>query len=260
MIKTAAEAPMCHHLSFVRSFYAKRSLCPSDAVPLFVSSAAESPANRRRKHHEKLSTVLLPPLLPYAPERQNGRMHPVGVLRPGRNAHSGQPLRSTLVLQPRPPFVGMLFCGICGAPVNFYYFKGKGFVMKTVYRCSSRKTRTAKAVEGVTYTPPHKSNYTKNPSPGLIEYREKYGGQYLQPRPMICTDIRIPIDRPPKAFIQAWNYIIGQRGRYHATLKRTVDNNDDVLVRCRAREMLALFDSVGRLSTFDFPLMLITLD
>lgn len=129
------------------------------------------------------------------------------------------------------PFAGMLFCGICGAPVNYYYFKGEGFVMKTVYRCSSRKTRSAKTVEGVTYTPPHKSNYTKNPSPGLIEYREKHGGRYLQPRPMICTDIRIPLDRPQKAFIQAWNYIICQRGRYQATLKRTVENTDDVLTR-----------------------------
>ena len=158
------------------------------------------------------------------------------------------------------PFAGMLFCGICGAPVGFYYSKGEGFVMKTVYRCSSRKTRTAKAVEGVTYTPPHKSNYTKNPSPGLIEYREKYGGQYLQPRPMICTDIRIPLDRPQKAFVQAWNYIVGQRGRYQATLIRTVENNDDVLIRYRAREMLELIDSIGRLNAFDFPLMLRTLD
>lgn len=115
-------------------------------------------------------------------------------------------------------------------------------------------------MEGVTYTPPHKSNYTKNPSPGLIEYREKYGGQYLQPRPMICTDIRIPLDRPKKAFVQAWNYIVGQRGRYQATLIRTVENNDDALIRYRAREMLTLIDRIGRLNAFDFPLMRRTLD
>jgi site-specific DNA recombinase len=158
------------------------------------------------------------------------------------------------------PFAGMIYCGICGAPVNFYYFKVEGFVKKIVYRCSSRRTRTAQSVTGMTYTPPHKSTYTKNPSPGLVDYRERYCGQYLQPRPMICTDIRIPLDRPPKAFVQAWNYIIGQRGRYQATLKRTVENNDDVLVRYRAKEMLALFDSVGRLNAFDFPLMLRILD
>lgn len=112
----------------------------------------------------------------------------------------------------------------------------------------------------MTYTPPHKSTYTKNPSPGLIAYRERNCGQYLKPRPMICTDIRIPVDRPQKAFVQAWNYIISQRGRYQATLKRTIENADDVLARYRAKEMLELIDSVGRLSTFEFPLMRRTLD
>lgn len=158
------------------------------------------------------------------------------------------------------PFKGMIYCGICGAPVNFYYFNAEGFVQKTVYRCSSRKKGAAKPVEGVIYTPPHKSTYTKNPSPGLVEYREKYPQQYLKPRPMICTDIRIPLDRPQKAFVQAWNYIIGQRGRYEATLKRAVENTDDVLVRYRAKEMLGLFDDVGRLGTFDYSLMRRTLD
>lgn len=158
------------------------------------------------------------------------------------------------------PFSGMLFCGICGAPANYYYYRVEGFKQRIAYRCSSRKTKTAKTVEGMTYTPPHKSNYSKNPSPGLIEYREKYCGQYLKSRPMIFTDIRISLDRPPKAFVQAWNYIISQRGRYQATLKRTIDNTDDVLVRYRAKEMLELIDSVGRLNAFDYPLMLRTLD
>ncbi|MDD3400976.1 MAG: recombinase family protein [Eubacteriales bacterium] len=158
------------------------------------------------------------------------------------------------------PFKGMIYCGICRAPVNFYYFNAEGFVQKIVYRCSSRKKGAAKPVEGVTYTPPHKSTYTKNPSQGLVEYREKYQTQYVKPRPMICTDIRIPLDRPQKAFVQAWNYITGQRGRYEATLKRTVENTDDVLIRYRAKEMLELFDGIGRLHAFDYSLMRRTLD
>ncbi len=158
------------------------------------------------------------------------------------------------------PFAGVIRCGICGAPVNHYYFKVAGFEQRKAYRCSSRKAGNAKPVEGMTYTPPHKANYTKNPSPGLIAYRERYCGEYLKPRPMICTDIRIPIDRPQKAFVQAWNYIISQRGRYQSTLKRTIENTDNVLTRYRAKEMLALIDSVGRLNTFDFQLMRRTLD
>jgi hypothetical protein len=34
VIKTAPEAPMYPHLSFVRSFSAKQGLCPSDADPV----------------------------------------------------------------------------------------------------------------------------------------------------------------------------------------------------------------------------------
>jgi len=158
------------------------------------------------------------------------------------------------------PFSRLIYCGVCGAPMHYYYFKTVGFVTNTAFRCSSRKSQAGKEITGMTYTQPHKSTYTKNPSPGLIEYRERYCGNLNKPRQMLCTDIRIPIDRPQKAFVQAWNYIISQKSRYQATLKRTVENTDDVVVRYRAKEMPELMDSVGRIDSFSFPLMLKTLD
>ena len=59
---------------------------------------------------------------------------------------------------------------------------------------------------------------------------------------------------------RSFRRIIGQRGRYEATLKRAVENTDDVLIRYRAKEMLELFDGVGRLVAFDFSLMRRTVD
>ena len=158
------------------------------------------------------------------------------------------------------PFAGLIYCGVCGAPAHYYYYKTEGFVTHSAYRCSSRKSRTAKQIEDMTYTRPHKSTYTKNPSQGLIEYRERYYGQYNKPRQMLCTDIRIPTDRPQKAFIQAWNYIVSQKSRYQATLKRTAQNTEDIVVRYRANEMLELMDSVGRIDSFNYSLMLKTID
>lgn len=99
----------------------------------------------------------------------------------------------------------------------------------------------------------------ENPSPEMIEYRK----QYLKPprqRPFRCSDIRIAIERPQKAFVQAWNQLVGKKARYQPALQRTADSADSPLTRYRAREMIGLLDTVGRLKEFDFPLMLRTLD
>ena len=234
----------------VKNILANEKLC-GDC--LFQKSFIQDPLSHRpRPNKGELPQFLVEDCLPAIVDKETWL---VAQRMRERNHYKGAAIPSE-----QYPFSGMIYCGVCGARVNYYYFKIEGFVQKIMYRCSSWKIGAAKPVEGVMYTPPHKSTYTKNPSPGLVAYREKYPAQYLKPRPMICTDIRIPLDRPQKAFVQAWNYIIGQRGRYEATLKRAVENTDDVLVRYRAKEMLGLFDGVGRLDAFDFSLMRRTLD
>lgn len=47
---------------------------------------------------------------------------------------------------------------------------------------------------------------------------------------------------------------------YQATLRSTVDNAEDILVRYRAEEMCLLIDEIGKLTEFSYPLMLKTLD
>jgi DNA invertase Pin-like site-specific DNA recombinase len=157
------------------------------------------------------------------------------------------------------PFRGMMFCGTCGKPVNLQYTTREGRQLISAYRCISRKDNSGVEIPGLTYTPPHKSTYTKNPTAALEEYRERYC-KGAQPRQMLCSDIRISIDRPEKAYVQAWNLLVSKKTRYQAALQRTVDTADDILMRYRANEMIGLLDEVGKISEFSYPLMLKTID
>lgn len=140
---------------------------------------------------------------------------------------------------------------------------GAGSVLRTAvifswFRCKSYKLHTAVPVPGVMYTPPSRERIA-DPTPELIAYREKYN-RPTPPRPMICSDIRIPREQPKKAFVQAWNLIVGKKTRYQASLQRTVITTENPLTRYRAKEMISLLDTVGRIKEFDFQLMLRTLD
>ena len=102
----------------------------------------------------------------------------------------------------RYPFTGKLICGVCGKPYYYYHYKTTNKQSLAAYRCMSRRTQSAVEVPGQTYTPPHKATFNRNASPELIAYRERYG-KPPKTRPMLCTDVRIPIDLPQKAFCRA---------------------------------------------------------
>ena len=159
----------------------------------------------------------------------------------------------------RYPFTGKLFCGVCGKPYCYYHYTTTNKQPLAAYRCMSRKTQSAVEVPGQTYTPPHKATFNLNASPELIAYRERYCKPPKE-RPMLCTDVRISIDLPQKAFCRAWNLIVAKKLRYQATLRSTVDNAEDILVRYRAEEMCLLIDEIGKINEFSYPLMLKTLD
>lgn len=159
----------------------------------------------------------------------------------------------------RYPFTGKLFCGVCGKPYYYYHYTTTNKKPLAAYRCMSHKTQSAVEVPGQTYTPPHKATFNRNASAKLIAYRERYCKPPKE-RPMLCTDVRIPIDLPQKAFCRAWNLIVAKKLRYQATLRSTVDNAEDILVRYRAEEMCLLIDEIGKITEFSYPLMLKTLD
>lgn len=108
------------------------------------------------------------------------------------------------------------------------------------------------------YTPPSRLRIS-NPTPEMELYRQKYN--HPEPsRQMVCSDIKVPWEWPSKAFVQAWNLIIGKKARYQAALQRTAEIDENPLTRYRAKEMISLLDSVDRITEFDYSLMLRTLD
>lgn len=64
----------------------------------------------------------------------------------------------------------------------------------------------------------------------------------------------------PKLFVRAWNQLVSKKTRYQPILQRTIETTDNALTRLRAKEMIGLLDTVGRLDGFDYALMLRTLD
>lgn len=143
--------------------------------------------------------------------------------------HAGNGLKQS----ERYPFTNMLVCTYCGKIYGNYTSVGHNRELQNWYRCKSRRDHTAVEVPGMMYTPP---------------------------RQMICSDIRIPFTYPQKVFVRAWNQQVSKKARYQPILQRTIEATDNALTRYRAKEMIDLLDSVGRLDGFDYALMLRALD
>lgn len=171
-----------------------------------------------------------------------------------RERHSGKGLRQS----EEYPFTNMLVCPYCGKKYGSYASHGHNRELIYWYRCTSRHDHTAVDVPGMMYTPPSRLR-VENPSPAMVSYREKYNHPQST-RPMICSDIKVPWELPGKAFVQAWNLIVSKKVRYQASLQRTAETDENPLTRYRAKEMIGLLDTVGRITEFDYALMLRTLD
>ena len=171
-----------------------------------------------------------------------------------RKRHAGKGLKQSVEY----PFTNMLVCPYCGKKYGSYSSATHNRELVNWYRCKSRLDHTAVEVPGMMYTPPTRLR-VENPSPAMVAYREKYNHP-TPPRQMICSDIRIPVEYPKKVFVRAWNQLVSKKTRYQPILQRTVETTDNALTRLRAKEMISMLDSVGRLDGFDYALMLRTLD
>ena len=156
------------------------------------------------------------------------------------------------------PFTNLLICPYCGRAYRNDTVASHNRIPVSYYRCKSIKSDKGVHIPGMIYTPPSRERIS-DPSPQMIAYRQKYN-RPAPPRPMLCSDIRIPWERPKTAFVQAWNLIVGKKARYQAAMQRTAESDENPLTRYRAKEMIELLDTVGRITEFDYPLMLRTLD
>ena len=171
-----------------------------------------------------------------------------------RKRHAGTGLRQS----EEYPFTNMLVCPYCGKKYGSYTSATHNRELVYWYRCSSRHDHTSVDVPGMMYTPPSRLR-VESPSPAMVAYREKYNHPAAA-RQMICSDIRIPFAYPQKVYVRAWNQLVSKKTRYQPILQRIADTTDNALTRLRAKEMIGLLDSVGRVDGFDYALMLRTLD
>lgn len=127
-------------------------------------------------------------------------------------------------LSPEHPFSGKFFCGICGRPVVQCSIRGKGGVYNTWWRCSTKITR------------------------------------FKQPDDVAHEELRVPLGRPRRVFVQAWNLVVSKRQMHEARLKRVSETDESELIRYHASEMIRLMDEVGKITEFDYLLSMKVLD
>ncbi|MED9969110.1 MAG: recombinase family protein, partial [Ruminococcus sp.] len=147
------------------------------------------------------------------------------------------------------PFVGMLYCSVCGKAYKIHTTIGMGGHHLRRYRCRSFKDNSGVEVSGMTYVRPHTARYTKNPTQKLIEYREKYVPKPV-PRQYLCSDTRVEADYPYKAFVKAWNHLVSRKQRYLVTIYNS-KSAEDILLRYNATVMYKLLSESDRLKEFD---------
>ena len=132
--------------------------------------------------------------------------------------------RNLRLLSPEYPFTGRIICGLCGRAVVHSSFRGTGGVFNTWWRCSTKITR------------------------------------FKKPDDAAHEELRVPLGRPERVFVQAWNLVVSKRQMYEARLKRVSEKDESELTRYHASEMMRLLDDVGKITEFDYMLSMKTLD
>ena len=102
------------------------------------------------------------------------------------------------------------------------------------------------------------STYQTDVSPAMQEYREKYGKK-PEPRAYLCSDTRIDLDQPGKAFTRAWNWLISHKQRYLPILENNTES-ENLLIRYHSKVLLELIEEGPRLRDFGWDLFRKTIE
>jgi len=158
------------------------------------------------------------------------------------------------------PFSSRIVCGVCGNTYQMLTSKQRDNFGKIYWRCTSFHGNKGTPIEGRQFTPhgqPLRLNVDETQR--HIKYQRAHR-KLPQPRQMLCTDIEIDAGKPERAFIYAWNLLVTKKLRYQASLERTVDTTDDILLHYRAAELSRLLDEVGLIKQSDYVLLLRVLE
>ena len=104
------------------------------------------------------------------------------------------------------------------------------------WRCSIFLGKRGKPIEGRTFTPLPKPLTSKVPESAARRYYREKKRKLPAPRQMLCTDIQIQSKEADRAFMQAWNLLIGHGLRYAASYREMARDGKDELTRYRVGE------------------------
>ncbi|QRN84823.1 recombinase family protein [Clostridia bacterium] len=149
------------------------------------------------------------------------------------------------------PFSGKIICAQCGHTYIHLSSKKKGEKPKEYWRCKTFFGRKGSPITGKMYTP--NAPKGRNPTPSNLRRRKK-----LEPRQMLCTDIRIDIEKPAEKFIRSWNHLVVKRDQYMAKWEGLIDG-EDILASYRIKELMSLLATTGCIDDVPYELMLKTL-
>lgn len=158
------------------------------------------------------------------------------------------------------PLSARITCSICGSTFMLLRSKNTADAGRTYWRCSSFRGEHGMPIMGRTFIPLPKPLTSKVPESRERRYYREKKRKLPAPRQMLCTDIQVQAKDADKAFMRAWNLLVGHRMRYAASFRETARDGKDALVRYRAREMAGLLEERGRLREFDYDLSRKVLD
>ncbi|MPM46379.1 hypothetical protein SDC9_93078 [bioreactor metagenome] len=158
------------------------------------------------------------------------------------------------------PLSSRITCATCGSTFMLLRSKRTGDEGRAYWRCSNFLGKRGKPIEGRTFTPLPRPLTSKVPESSPRRYYREKKRKLPSPRQMLCTDIQVPAKKADKAFMRAWNLIIGHGLRYAASYREMARDGKDELTRYRAGEMARLMEERGRSKEFDYDLSLRVLD
>lgn len=157
------------------------------------------------------------------------------------------------------PLSARIICSVCGLTFMQLRSDRKEDEGQPYWCCGSIKGKHGTPIEGKMFTPPPMPLTSKTPDSKYCRYYRAKLRKLPKERQMLCTDIRIPAEETGKAFMRAWNLIVGHGMRYVASFRELARNGENELIRYRASEMIRLLNR-GRLREVDYGLMNQVLD
>lgn len=158
------------------------------------------------------------------------------------------------------PLSSRITCATCGSTYMLLRSQRLDDTSRAYWRCCKFIGKRGIPIEGLTFTPLPRPLTSKVPESSPRRYYREHKRKLPVPRQMLCTDIQVQAKDADRAFMQAWNLLVGHGMRYIASYREIARESKDPLTRYRSGEMARLLEGRGRIRVFDYDLTRKVLD